>query len=161
MLDEQNINSAFDAIDVNGDGKLQFSEFAQFCNAACAQSGGEAASPVDASRAPPASREAALKEALATAEKERLVQLLFVYFDADRSGEISGDEVLAAIEGSRAVRNILDSQAFLRPLLDKETYMATFAEIDTDGSGELSYEEFKVFCDRGFELQQAAAQPAS
>ena len=162
LLDEQNINEAFDAIDVNRDGKLQFEEFAQFCNAACAREGGGAAvSPVDASRAPPASREAALKEALGTAEKERLVQLLFVYFDADRSGEISGEEVLNAIEGSRAVRNILDSQEFLRPLLDRATYEQTFKEIDTDGSGELSYEEFKVFCDLGFQRQQEAAAAAA
>ena len=33
-----------------------------------------------------------------------------------------------------------------------------FDLIDTDGSGELSYEEFKVFCDRGFELQQQQQQ---
>ena len=72
----------------------------------------------------------------------------------------SDQEVLAAIEGSRAVRNILDSQAFLRPLLNRDTYEATFREIDTDGSGELSYEEFKVFCDLGFQRQQEEASAA-
>ena len=110
-----------------------------------------------ASRPPPPSSEDALREALATADEDRVVQLLFVYLDGDGSGTISRDEVLAAIDGSRAVRNILGSQAFLRPLLKKETSAATFDAIDRDGNGTLDYDEWAAFCERAFEDQHAEA----
>ena len=80
---------------------------------------------------------------------------IFQVIDRDGSGAISRDEVLKAIEGSRAVRNILRSQAFLRPLLDPATSAATFAKIDTDGNNELDFGEFQMFCERGLKAEAA------
>ena len=177
LLDEANHAEAFERIDANNDGVMQWEEFAAWCAAAAtrgaaaaaAAGAGDAEAAAEAeedaggmaadwaSRPPPAASEDALREALSTADEDRLVQLLFVYLDADGSGTISAAEVLKAIEGSHAVRNILKSQAFLRPLLDPATTAATFARIDRDGNGSLDYGEFSDFCMAGLEEQHAEA----
>ena len=69
---------------------------------------------------------------------------MFRTYDTDNSGNLSVHEVLEIFRVAMHLQGVLMSDAQLMG-----TVSAVFQEIDTDGSGEVSFDEFKVAVETG------------
>ena len=56
------------------------------------------------------------------------------------------ERIAQSVSSSRRVRAILRAHDRLRPLLLADTYDALFSQLDTDGDGFVSFDEFRLFC---------------
>jgi len=119
FLDVQQWEAAFNQMDTNADGVVSWFEFLKFF----AQSGRGIAGP--------------------SAEQEDLVAV-FMCLDTNRNGALEKSEVMAAVEDG-AVTEMCQQLPALRPLLQLDSWKATFEALDTNTDGVISWAEFLAF----------------
>jgi Ca2+-binding EF-hand superfamily protein len=80
-------------------------------------------------------------------EKERL-RHLFELIDADGSGHISKVEFLHTIESDPKIHDFVAESPWLHGLVISKQLENVFAKLDTGQDGQISFEEFWLFCEK-------------
>ena len=88
---------------------------------------------------------------------EDVLRLLFRILDSDGTGQVSKLAILKAVQHDPDVKEMLEAEPHLTPLLHPHVYKETFEAMDTDNDGCIDLQELLAFCAEGGELHTAAA----
>jgi len=90
--------------------------------------------------------------------EEELLRQIFDCVDLDNSGAVDQEEMMTALREDQEVVGLVRNSKLLHPLLKKHTFKEAFLKMDSDGSGCVSWEEFRSFCvnkkDEAVQLQK-------
>merc|ERR1711968_389456 len=75
-----------------------------------------------------------------------LLRKAFSLMDIDDSGSILKVELIRSVKENQRLQSFLQIHDRLRILLMPRRWQKAFEEMDTSGDGELSWDEFEIFC---------------
>lgn len=145
--DIRELKDLFMSLDVNGDGSLTFEEIKKGLES---KVNGEAILDIMKSADTDGSGEINYTEFLAATMdanvfmREDYLRTAFAMFDKDNSGKIDNEEVIALLQGED-----------LGTYISKEAIGSALKEIDSNGDGEIDFEEFMEMMKKATEYDDA------